>query len=297
MNLEDRRLDPIPPEGSAEREAWLRAQEAPWFRGAFLANFNKNQEEFLKDEAHDIPPLPNSGPETLTRYAGRLGIEKAKGLTADDQAIEAEAARQVEGDLEGMLERYKALEGSEGGKVLSADLALELFPAWAGTRESRALKVAAVAEPARALVKEAFRRALYEKPPGSRFLFLGGGEGSGRIAAAKGVDSTKSRFDEAAVVYDSSMGLDFQNTERRIEEALAHGHPVDLVFVWCPVEKAVRNAVSEAIHGSGKTMPMDDIAQDHFHAPRNFRALADKYAGRKDVTVPVIDSSGEAAKG
>jgi hypothetical protein len=105
------------------------------------------------------------------------------------------------------------------------------------------------------------------------------------------LEQTSGLRSDADAVYDTTLsGLDW--SARKIDEALAAGKEVGILFTYRPAEAAAALAFRRALD-EGRTTPEDVLARDHFNAPRTFLALYDRYGAQRDrVHFLVVDNSG-----
>lgn len=214
----------------------------------------------------------------------RLEVAQMPGLTPEKRAVEAEATRMVQERAEEMIAEYER----RFGNTLDVDDARELFPAYTKDLESRGTMVQAVHEPASALVLEMYRRKLAQKGGSDNVMFLAGGAGSGKSTALQNF-----RPGEKLLLQFDSVMANFSSAVKRIEQALAAGRKVQVMFVYSPFEQATAQMINRA-QAKGRTVPAEVHAQGHFEAPRVLLQLAEKYEGDPRVRIRVIDSTGPA---
>ena len=126
--------------------------------------------------------------EDAGHYPGKLGIAKARHLSAAERAVEARFAAYLEAHTDQAIARYIEKFGNEintdNARELSSDYAPGGIDAEdAATIAARTSWGHAVHEPSSALAKELFRRALRKDTPADRrkqVVFTAGGAGVGQ---------------------------------------------------------------------------------------------------------------------
>ena len=199
-------------------------------------------------------------------------------------------AKRIETEYDKVVKEYDANPETKGGRVMNTDEARELSPEY---RADRSL-AAAVQEASSAFVQRLYADKLAQPTPEGlepQVLFLGGGGGSGK---STGLDLLGPLGGKVEMIYDTTLAS--QNAEKRIQAALDAGRDVSIVFTYrdpvesfgAVLERAMR---MEKEKGSGRTVPLEVLAEDHLAARANFEALAAKYADDPRVEMIAIDNS------
>ena len=239
------------------------------------------------------------GAEKRDYYPGKLGIEKAKSLTAAQRAVEARFAAYLESNTEAAIARYLEKYANE----INADNARELSADYApggidaedeATRVARTLWGEAVHEPASALVKEIYRRALaHDTPPNRRrqVLFTAGGAGVGKTTSIRRIAefSDAVRLQVAEIVYDATMAT-FGSAIGRIVQALDSGRMVSIVFVYRdPVVSFVDGMLTRA-RETGRIVPLEVFLSTHLGAVETIVKIAAAFKNNPQVAIVIIDN-------
>lgn len=236
--------------------------------------------------------LPPEAPSDGATYGGR--IPKSPDLPPDQQAVEARFAAWILEDVDRAVREYGAHPETQGGKVLNTDIARDLSRDYNATKDTRSTLSVAVHEPASWLVKEIYRRKLAEAPAaGERAVvtFTAGGTGAGKSSAIEKVPVVNMAVRASQVVYDTNMNT-LDTARGRIEQALAAGKDVALVFVARdPVVALTAGALPRAMR-QGQTVPLSEHAKTHQGAAKVLKQLAKEYDGNDRVAITVIDNTG-----
>ena len=213
---------------------------------------------------------------TVTLVEG-FNYEPFPDLTPEERAIEQKFAAELAADLDGARRRYEA----EFHNVFDRNNVQELSPDYAVTVESRQRWSVATLAPSGAFIDWLFHKRLSELPPESLIAFNAGGQGSGKTTATRLADTKK----RAAILMDGTLQNEARS-RRHIAAALRNGHFVQIRFVYCPWEKAVRNILRRAAEESGRIVPLSRSVEGHFESPRTVLSLTkDLLNGEDDVVV------------
>lgn len=236
--------------------------------------------------------LLTEAPDDGATYGGR--IPKSPDLPPDQQAVEARFAAWILEDVDRAVAEYAKHPETQGGKVLNTDIARDLSRDYNATKDTRSTLSAAVHEPASWLVKEIYRRRLAQAPAaGERAVvtFTAGGTGAGKSSAIAKVPAVQGAVDVSQIVYDTNMNT-LDSARGRIEQALAAGKDVSLVFVARdPVVALTQGALPRAMR-QGRTVPLAEHAKTHTGAAKVVKQLAKEYEGNDRVAITVIDNTG-----
>ena len=234
--------------------------------------------------------------EGIPEPAPRLQIDFNPGLPPEMQMVERRFANQIQGNVDAALQAYKALPATEGGKILNTDLARELSPDYAASLDSRSRYAAAVHEPASAVVKELYERAL-EQPPGPGELnmvtFTAGGTGAGKTGAITRTPLASEVAQASQIVYDTNLNS-VRSAAEKIDMALDKGKRVNILWVGRDPIESLKGALSRAMK-IGRTVPIEEHAKTHIGSAATVEALMQRYQGNDNVGFIFLDNSG--AKG
>lgn len=234
----------------------------------------------VAEEVRVAEGLPRAPAVEIPDNAGRLSPEQ--------RAVERRAKAQVQADLEGQVAAYKRLRDSEGGKVINTDIARELFPDYKGARE---IHSPSVHEPASAVVKEVYARALQEPDPNglNMVTFTAGGTGAGKSSALGAVELSSHIVQASQVVYDTNLS-NARSAISKINAAIAAGKQVNIMYVGADPEVAFRRALTRAMK-IGRTVPLPDHIATHKGSADAMLALQEHYRGNDKVQFVFLDNS------
>lgn len=212
------------------------------------------------------------------------------GARSDDQ-VKADAIAHVEKNTPALIDKYI----SEYGNVVGADEAKELMPGYSQDRSTSDL----VQKGASELTSKIYTHLLEAKQgeKNNTVLITAGGTGAGKSSALNdsGIDPKN-----YPVVFDSNSA-NAGSAKGRIEEALAKGYSVSLVYVHAPIDKAYDRVLDRTEQmarekGSGRPVAAQGHIDMHHGAPDALLDLMEHYKGNPKVQIDIIDNSSTEAK-
>lgn len=237
------------------------------------------------------------GAEKRDYYPGKLGIEKAKSLTAAQRAVEARFAAYLESNTDEAIARYI----KKFGKEIDVDNARELSSDYApggidasdpATVTGRTLWGEAVHEPASALVKEIYRRALAKDTPPDRrkqVVFTAGGAGVGKTTSIRNLAEFSHAVQVAEIVYETTTAT-FGSAMGRIVQALDSGRMVSIVFVYRDPIVSMVDGVLPRAQAMGRVVPMEVFLNSHLGAVETISKIAATFKNNPRVAIGIIDN-------
>jgi len=254
----------------------------------------KTNVNVVSDIDRGIGALPRAGatmtagsvPNRLnyTPYMGEIGKDP---LPKHMREIETRFADQLNSDVDGAIEQYKNLPDSDGGRIISVDIARELSPDYVADRSLSA----AVHEPSSAFIKEHYARMLKSEVPPDKFnevLFTAGGTGAGKSTAL--ADALLDKTVKSHLVYDGNLA-GYSSSKGKIQQALDTGKDVTIAYVHRhPIEALTGGALPRATK-QGRTVPIDAHASTHVRSIETVKDLAKHYDGNPNVDIRVIDNT------
>ncbi len=242
------------------------------------------------------------GAEDQENYPGKLGIAKAMGLTAEQRAVEARFAAYLEANTDAAIARYREKFGHE----INADNARELSSDYApggmeaedpATIAARTLWGEAVHEPASALVKEIYRRALAKDTPADRrkqVVFTAGGAGVGKTTSIRKITRLSHAVQVAEIVYETTLAT-FGSAVARINQALVAGRMVTIVFVYRDPVVSLVSGVLPRAQEMGRTVPLGVVLNTHLGSVETILKIAATFKNNPRVAIAIIDNRGGMA--
>jgi hypothetical protein len=237
------------------------------------------------------------GAADASRYPGKLGIDKAKQLSTQEREVEARFAAYLETHTEEAIARYFEKYGNEintdNARELSSDYAPGGMDAEdAATVAARTRWGEAVHEPASALAKELYRRALLKATPADRrkqVVFTAGGAGAGKTTSIRKFANWWHTVDSAEIVYDTTLGS-YSSAVRGISLALATGRMVSIIFVYRDPVAALVAGVLPRARSTGRSVPLYAILYTHLGSVQTIAKLAEAYKNEPHVAIAIIDN-------
>jgi predicted kinase len=200
-------------------------------------------------------------------------------------------AKDFENNVATNLSTYVSSYRKCFGKRIDTDNARELCPAYADVYENRARLAPLIHEPASQIVKAVWRTLLdeFSGQPGL-VIFLAGGPGSGKSTVAK-FEQFQEYYQEAIVVYDSTFSNIFSANEK-IQDALRSGKDIDIYYVHRNAKDAAYSVVLRAVE-TGRTVPIQEIANLHWGAQQTIFMLCNKYRNSENVVIHLFNNGGQ----
>lgn len=191
--------------------------------------------------------------------------------------IEAEAFQHVREKGDELIAKYV----SAFGKVVDPDQVKQMFPVFVADPSL----AAAVHEPSSELSKKIFTEML-RRNAGRPVVFTAGGGGSGKSEAMP-IAMAVAGLSEPGLTFDSTLSS-AKSAIKKIDEALASGAPVEIVYTNRPVDLAFRFAMSRS-----RVVPLTVLAHAHVGASNTIRALDEHYRSNPNVVIRVINNLGD----
>ncbi|GAA5484442.1 vitamin B12 dependent-methionine synthase activation domain-containing protein [Haloferula sargassicola] len=255
---------------------------------AYLEPFME-AEKLAKQETrrflHELAAGEDPAPVTL---ADGFSYTPYPDLSDEERRVEQEFAAQLAGNLEAARCAYDALADSREGLILDRNVAQELSPLYAADRASRQRWSVATLEPAGAFIDWLYFRKLDElkgRDFPALIAFNAGGQGSGKTTATRDLDAG-----DAELVMDGTL-QNFDRSVPHIDAALDAGLLVQIRFVYCTWEQAVRNMIARAVEEGGRIVPLTRAANGHYQSARSALQLLDRHAHRFNFSFWVADNS------
>jgi len=228
-------------------------------------------------------------PPIIPEVVGFAPLLRKMPLSNKPTDIGAALEKRRVNEYQKLVQEYAKIKDSEGGKVLSTDIARELSPEYLVNRT----RSAEVHEPSSTFTKQQYAERL-SKPvlQGSSVLFTGGGTGAGKTSSLAAFPDLRKT---AEMIYDTNMNK-LESAQDKIDQALKAGRKVDLVFTYRdPVEALVEGSLKRAMRmkeelGSGRTVPLKEHLRTHIGSREVIGQLQDIYGDNPNVRIGLIDN-------
>jgi hypothetical protein len=237
-------------------------------------------------------------------YPGKLRIATAKHLSPEQREVEARFAAYLEARTDEAIARYVERYGKEINTDNVRELSSDYAPGGMEAEDSATVAARtrwgdAVHEPASALTREIFRRALTKGSAPERrkqVVFTAGGAGVGKTTSIRKLADLAHAVEAAEIVYDTILSS-FRSSVERITQALDAGHMVSIIFVYRdPIDSFVGGMLPRA-KTIGRTLPLEIFLNSHMGAIESFPRIVENYKDDRRVAVAVIDNSRGAGDG
>ena len=249
---------------------------------AYLQPFME-AEKALKRRVLELQTLAEQPTSTgRVTLAPGFSYEPFVDLTPEERALEQKFAAELAADLNDTRKRYEA----RFHNVLDRNAVQELSADYNLNRGSRQRWSVATLAPAGAFIDWLYQQRLSELPPESLIAFNAGGQGSGKTTATRLAEAERA----ADLLMDGTL-QDEQRSYLQIRAAIEHGHVVQIRFVYCRWENAVRNILWRAAKETGRMVPLTRAANGHFHAARTVFSLGTRGLLHADEDVYVFDNT------
>jgi hypothetical protein len=231
-------------------------------------------------------------------YPGKLRIAKAKNLSTEQREIEARFAAYLEARTDEAIARYVERYGKEINTDNVRELSSDYAPGGMDAKDPPTVAARtrwgdAVHEPASALTREIYRRALRQEAPPDRrkqVVFTAGGAGAGKTTSIRKIADLSHAVEVAEIVYDTILSS-FRSSVDRISPALDAGRMVSIVFIYRdPIDSFVDGLLPRA-KSIGRTLPLDVFVNSHVGSIEALPRIAEHYKDDRRVAIAVIDNS------
>jgi hypothetical protein len=231
-------------------------------------------------------------------YPGKLRIAKAKNLSLEQREVEARFATYLEARTDEAIARYVERYGKEINTDNVRELSSDYAPGGMDAEDPATIAARtrwgdAVHEPASALTREIYRRALRKDAPPERrkqVVFTAGGAAAGKTTSIRKLADLSHAVEAAEIVYDTILSS-FRSSVDRISPALDAGRMVSIIFIYRdPIDSFVDGLLPRA-KGMGRTLPLDIFINSHVGSIEALPRIAEHYKDDRRVAIAVIDNS------
>ena len=220
---------------------------------------------------------------SLARFVADF-FSRRDGFTAEERLVR----EKFDFYLNRNFRKFRSIYLLRFQNVLNTDQAKELCEEYSANENEKIRFSRCVYAPAKAFITKLFRIEIAKKRV-SAVMFLAGGAGSGKSTAVEGW-KLDGNFPPDLLVVDGTLS-DFNEAKSQIDLALSHKKSVIVIYVFCPVEKAVKLALDRAIK-RGRGLPIPRLAQTHYDSQRTIFRLSADYHLNANVQFHVVDNTG-----
>lgn len=184
------------------------------------------------------------------------------------------------------------------GRIINTDNTRQLFSLYGPgeiapnqeTKKFRQLHTLATHKPASKLTQYIWQCELARVknlPEKQGVLFTAGGTGAGKTTSLKTVDTDTKQYD---LYYDGNLN-NLPKAIKKIDEALAVGEAVTIVYIYRHIMEALENGTLPRAERTGRTVPINAHLETHQGALETIINLLEHYQNDKRVTIGIIDNS------
>lgn len=270
-------------------------KRSKWIGFLIIVIFNNSYAETFKNNYANFSLCLQYDNEWY--YSGNLHIPVSLNLNTEEESIdEALFADELNMHLLESEENYKRIPDSLNGKIISTDIACNLYEPFAAlsNAKDRAQYYFSTRIPASWFMNYLYYKNLAEiitlnkeKNKGNpHIIFLAGGDGSGKTSAVRRLNLPI--IENSDIIKDATMSSDFEQHRKMIEKTLELGFKVTIIYVFRPIELALQSNIIRAAE-IGRMRPLPEIANAHYKAQKNVVELKIFFGDRVDLIV--IDNS------
>ena len=261
----------------------------------------------LPVQAAPVAP-PGPAPQRPLQVQEPVQVPVPLKLNAEQQRVHDASMAAVRADPDAWIRRYllhSSRRVGAGGQLLdpgsdnlaavmrrgpltiNVDDARDLFPAYAADRQSRSLHADSVHEASLLISELLWERAL-NQAVGRRdlVLFTGGGAASGKTWALRHSPEVQALMPRVQIIQDSTMANQ-RRASQRLQQALASGRSVRVIYVFTPIEQAVSWLVARGME-HGRSLPAAAMARSHWRSQQTVLALADRHRSDPRVRIDLL---------
>jgi hypothetical protein len=273
-----------------------------WNNYDFIANVDGEHFGIAKQEDPDEPddetkfvysfaPLddPNKGVTTVTDQTDELfkemraSLGKAPALSRRQGDIGAELQDRVDTDFDALVQEYNQLDGTDGGKVLDADIARELSPEYRADRS----RAGEVHEAVGNFIDKLYEQRMQETSPDGLVVLMAGGGGAGKSSSK---NLLADAYGLADIILDGTLST-YKSAKARVQSALDVGQDVNIAYIYREPAEAVRNGVLPRAMVTGRTVPLDGLVKGHAGSNETIRKLQEDYGDNPAFKIFAVDNS------
>lgn len=212
-----------------------------------------------------------------------LAMPKAPALSRRQGDIGAALQDRVDNDFDALVEEYNALDGTDGGKVLDADIARELSPEYRADRS----RAGEVHEAVGNFIDKLYEQRMQETSPDGLVVLMAGGGGAGKSSSK---NLLADAYGLADIILDGTLST-YKSAKARVQSALDAGQDVNIAYIYREPAEAVRNGVLPRAMVTGRTVPLDGLVKGHAGSNETIRKLQEDYGDNPAFKIFAVDNS------
>lgn|GEM_PF-1176982 len=182
---------------------------------------------------------------------------------------------------------YNDLPDSKGGKVIGTDIARELLPEYAASREGKIELTNATIRGAKEYARDRLWREIENRNGREKLMFTAGG-----VAAGKSTVVT----DELVGIHDLVFDGTLRETEwaiKTIDKALEKGWDVTINYIQRPIDLVIQGVIDRAQTG-GRWGPISPLPDIHKSAQKSILEISKHFKGNQAVDIKLWFNGGES---
>lgn len=193
----------------------------------------------------------------------------------------------VDNDFDALVQEYNAIKGTDGGRILDADLARELSPEYRANKTRAAEVHSAVS----AFIEKLFKqRVIAARNTGGLVALKAGGGGAGKSSA----DSfAAGPLRNAHTIWDGTLSTPAK-ADAAVKLALDNNQAVAVVYIYRDPVEALANregGVLARAMSTRRVVPIYSLVKTHVGSSQTVRMLDDKYGSDPRFGLVVVDNS------
>ena len=233
---------------------------------------------------------PTDGQNPYRKPDGTLLIPDRASSSTDPALAQHEKKLQDIADDQPRADKlYNEIPDAKGGKVIGTDIARELLPEFAESREGKLQYTNATGRVAQAYAKDRLWREI-ENPQGrTKLMFTAGGVASGKSTAV-----TDEMVAASDLVFDGTL-RESDWTIKTIERAIAKGWRVEINYVQRPLPLVLQGAIDRA-QSKGRWGSLADLPAIHQAAQQSILKIAKHFEGNPHFLLNLWLNDGKTLK-
>jgi hypothetical protein len=193
----------------------------------------------------------------------------------------------VDNDFDSLVQEYNAIDGTDGGRILDADMARELSPEY---RENKT-RAAEVHSAVSSFIEKLFKqRVTAAKNTGGAVVLTSGGGGAGKSSANEFASSI---MKNANTIWDGTLSTP-DKADNAVNLILDNNQVAYVVYTYRDPVDALSNPNGGVLDRAMKTrrvVPIYSLVKTHTGSSKTVRMLDEKYRNDKRFKLLVIDNS------